>query len=295
MPRLEYRFSGDAFADGAGDDNFLIDLSANLSRLYGRLIRQGQIFKINSVDVRIVNPNTPVQDEVMAVSGKLVYFHPTSGRTKAWKTAKSSVMSHRKTMGLKTTRGNYDFRVGLFKGWGSTTDTGILLSGVQHNAWINSSSDYLVLNGGGDTDVDIFGNHNANLNTSPGLTNPTGGFGHWAMKDAASIADELDFMRNEHTFFTPGEAALFTSSLPFQVSFTSVFASGIGASEAANSVTTSDRASGPLYVMCGLLGVKIDTTTVDDSAAQVADWTLEISVDVESWSPLQKKSRRKKR
>jgi len=295
MPRLEHNFGGDAFADGAGDDHYLIDVSAGLSRLYGRLIRQGQVFKINSIDVRLVNPNTSIQDEVMAVSGKFIYFHPTSGRTRAWKTAKDSVLSHRKTMGLRSPPGYYDFRVGLFKGWGAKTDAGVQLDGVAYNAWINSDSDYLVLNGGGDTDIDIFGNHNDNLGTRSGLENPTGGFGHWAMKDAASIADELDFVRDEYVFFRPGEASLFTSSVPFQVSFTSVFASQTGASEAANSVTTADRCDGPIYAMCGLIGVKVDTTTVDDSAAQTADWEIEISVDVESWSPLQKKKSRRKR
>ena len=47
--------------------------------------------------------------------------------------------------------------------------------------------------------------------------------------------------------------------------------------------------------MCGLLGVYIDTTTIDDSLGQTADWGIEVSVEVESWTPIMKKSRRTKR
>ena len=43
MVRLDYTFDGDAFADGHGEDKFLIDLSEGLSQLYSRKIAQANL------------------------------------------------------------------------------------------------------------------------------------------------------------------------------------------------------------------------------------------------------------
>lgn len=295
MPRLQYTFSGDAFADGAGGDKHLIDLSEELSGLYGKMVRQGQIFTVNHVDIRLVNPNTALQDEVMAVSGKLLWYHPTAARIEAWKTAFRATQAQRKTMGNTGSEG-YDFRVGFGEGY--STDVGAFGTGVKYNAWLNSASDPLLLSAPGESDQDIFGNHNANLDTSELPKNPHGGFGHWAQKDAAAILDELDFVCNEDGFYIDGAASLAAASLGFQLSFTSLYESALGATEAANSVTNASRMELDGPVMLGLIGVYIDTTTIDDDMPQSQDWRIEVSVDVEKWSPIfkgRKKSRRRKR
>lgn len=295
MPRLEYTFDGDAFADGAGGDKHLIDLSEELSGLYGKLVRQGQIFYVKGVDIRLVNPNTAMQDEVMAVSGKLIWYHPTAPRLKAWKVAFAATQAQRKMLGNTHSEG-YDFRVGF--GPGYSTDVGAFGTGVKYNAWLNSSGDPLLLSSPGDTDQDIFGNWNANLDTSELPKNPHGGFGHWAQKDAAALLDELDFVTHEDGFYIDGAASLAAQTLGWQLSFTSLYESAIGATEAANSVTNASRMELDAPIMLGLIGIYIDTTTIDDELVQTQDWRVEISVDVEKWSPIfkgRKKSRRSKR
>jgi len=281
MVRIEYAFHGDAFADGAGNDRFLMDLSEGLSSLYSRKIAQGQIFKIRAVEFGLRNPNTAGQDEMMAVAGRLIWFTPTSYRKKAWKVAKNMVAMHRRTMGIAHSK-NYDFRVGLITGY--STDVGAFGEGVKHNAWVNADDDPLLL-ACAQQNQGIFKNWNDNHGAQPQPQNPTGGFGHWAQKDADAIADELDFTTNEATIFYPGQASETHQSAPFAVGFSNVIDSALGVSgEIAD--TQNHRTEGPLSVMCGLLGIYVDTTLVDDTETQNQDWTLVVSVDVESWSPI---------
>ena len=134
--RLEYTFEGDAFADGGGGDKFLIDLSEDLSNKYGRLIRQGQVFRVSRINMRLKNPDTLVQDQTIAASGKLFYYHPTVNRKKAWKVALDTWNANRRALGV-TGRG-MDFRVGISDGY--STNVGAGNDGVKFNAWINAKS-----------------------------------------------------------------------------------------------------------------------------------------------------------
>jgi len=295
MLRLQYYFGGDAFADGAGGDKFLIDLSDEMSQVYGRLIRQGQIFKVSGVDVRIVNPNTVLQDEVMALSGKFLYFHPTGPRKKAWLNAFKATQTARRYFGEQTKSPGYDFRVGLASGY--STDVGAGNEGVRFNAWLNAADDPLQLTNTVN-DRDIFGVYNGSLiEAEAPRKNTDGGFGGPFQKDADALLDVLDYVTNDSDPIIEqlGAASDEAQSVPFMVSFTSLYESAAGATEAANSVTNADHIDGPLDVMCGLLGVYIDTTTIDDDLVQSQDWGLEVSIEVESWTPIMKKSRKSKR
>lgn len=298
MVRLEYSFSGDAFADGSGGDKFLIDLSEDLSALYGRLIRQGQVFRIRQIDARIYNPNTTLQDEVMAVSGKYIYFHPTGARKGAWKNAYRATQEARKRIGFKTHTGNYDFRVGFSDGY--ATDVGVAplfnQQGVKYNAWLDAEDEPLMLINSND-EQSIFGVYNTMMDQLPAPVTPSySGFGSPYQKDADALADVLDFVANDTSggYFVKGQAALDAQTAPFQCSFTSIYASSVGETSDANSVTNPSHLEGPLDVLCGLIGVYIDTTTIDDSLSQTQDWGLQISVDVEEWSPILKSKKRRR-
>lgn len=294
MPRLQYDFSGDAFADGSGGDKFLIDLSEGLSNLYGKMVRQGQIFRVRQVDVRCVNPNTLVQDEVMGVSGKLVWFHPTSPRKKAWLGAFRACQKLRGLYGFSSASSprNYDFRVGLAQGY--STDVGIFGEGVKFNAWCNSDSDELHLTHGNEWQS-IFGVWNKSLMNISSPYNYTEGFGTPFATAADALGDEMDFISQEYVYFKKDQASLEAASAPFQVAFSQVFDSaGHIVSYDIGGTTTPSHIDGPLDVMCGLLGVYVDTTTVDDSETQTQDWRIEVSVDVESWSPIVKRRKSKK-
>jgi len=271
---------------GVAHDNahkYLIDVSEGLSELYGRLIRQGQVFSIKSVEARIFNPGTTTQDENIVLAGKFIYAHPTGNRKKAWRTALTTWIRNRRALGIRSR--NSDFRVGLSEDY--STDVGIFGEGVKFNSWINADDDPLLLFGGNDNQA-IFRNHNRNmsidLHAQP--VNPSDGFGHWAQKDADSLGDELDFVTAENSYFTLGEASEVAQTVPFMV--------GLGAwSDDSQSdpndfaFATNVHRSEDIPAMCGLLGIYIDTSTVDDSESGTAqDYGIEITVDIESWSPL---------
>jgi len=295
MPRLNYQFGGDAFANGAGGDKHLIDLSEGLSDLYGKMVRQGQVFRVRQVDVRLINPVDTVQNEILGVSGKLVYFHPTTARKKAWANAFRACQRLRGVHGFSgaSSPRNYDFRVGLADGYSS--DVGVFGEGVKFNAWCNSDADELHLTYAADSKQSIFSVWNRSLMYNRSPYNYAEGFGTPWQSDAAALGDEIDFIANEHTYFEQDEASTEAATLPFQVAFSQVFDSaGHLVSYDIGGTTTHDNLTGPVSVMCGLLGVYIDTTTVDDSEFQTQDWVIEISVDVQSWSPILKQRSRRK-
>ena len=107
---------------------------------------------------------------------------------------------------------------------------------------------------------------------------------------AASATDEdYDFTTEEDSYFIEGWAHESTESLPWQLQFTSVVDSGSGVDGDAFGVTPSVHVSLPesVPIMCGLIGVHVDTTLVDDNENPLSmEATLEVTIDVERWSPL---------
>lgn len=278
--RLSYTFGGDAFADGSGGDKFLIDVSEGLSQVYGKLVRQGQVFTIRDVVVRIVNPGSAIQDNNMNVSGKLVYYAPTRYRKLAWKQAFETWLSNRRDLGVNG-RGS-DFRVGFSDDY--STDVGAFGTGVKFNAWINDEETPLQLNSGTEN-MDIFGNWTANYGvSSPDTTHKS--FGHWAQKDTASLGDDLDFVTNESQYYSVGEASNIAQVIPFQVGFGAWWDDANTDPADFSGITNQSSYMSRFHAMCGLVGVYVDTTTVDDTISQTQDWLIEVSLDVEAWSPL---------
>lgn len=296
MPRLTYRFENTLFQDGAGSHKYLCDISEKLSKVYGRLIRQGQVFKIRRIEARIFNPNTGIQDVVMSASGNYIFMTPTSNRKKAWFHAFKAVQANRRLLGnvVSNKHSSYDFRIGLAPGY--STDVGIWGEGVKFNAWIKSDADSLLL--AGDPQNGIMDVYNNQLDAGMALVrphNPDDGFGTWIDKNLAAAGDQLDFVNNEEEFFTPGTAGVDFDNAPFSVAFSSVYDSFGDAQDSLGTVTNPSVAEGPLNSLCGLIGVHIDTTGSDDSSSQTQDYGLEVIIDVESWSPIMKsKSKNKK-
>lgn len=289
MPRLEYTFDGDAFADGAGGDKFLIDLTEGLSAMYGKLVRQGSVVKVRGVDIRIKNPNEGLQDQNMSVAGKLLYFHPTLHRKNAWKTAFRAWLDTRKASGINS-RGA-DFRVGLYDGY--STDVGLLNNGVKFNAWIDDEEEPLMLASSTSTS-DIFGIYTANHGvTSPDTTHRN--YGSPYARTVEAVGDDPDFVTNESQYYVEGDANRDANTIPFQLGFGSWWDDFNTDPADFNGVSNAERITTDFMCMCGLIGVYVDTTTVDDSAAQTQEWSIEISVDVESWSPMLPKKKRSRK
>jgi len=288
MPRISWYFDGDAFADGSGGDKFLIDITEKLSELYGKLVRQSSVVRVRQINARIVNPGTLVQDQAIAVSGKMVYYHPTRNRKLAWKNAFETWLSNRQALGVRS-RGA-DFRVGLLDDY--STDVGVSNDGVRYNAWINDEEEPLMLVSTTENQ-DIFGNWTENNEiTSPDGSNAN--FGHWAQKDSATLGDDLDFVTNQTAYYAVNEASKTAAVVSFMVNFSAWFDDAQADPSDFASATNAQTIRGPFDVMCGLVGVYVDTTTVDDSETQTQDWGLEITLDIESWSPLMPKRKKRK-
>jgi len=293
MPRLTWSFIGAANGTGERDEKFLIDVSEKLSEHYGRLVRQSNNFTVKNAYIRVFNPNQTGEvydDEVLAVSGKLVYFEPTKNRSKAWANGFTAWLNNRKALGIKS-RGA-DFRVGLASDY--KTDVGMFTDGVKYNAWINADDDPLMLTNQNDAQS-LFATWNRNLALNQeGPTNPNGGFGHWAQKDADAILDELDFVQNEEPYYKVGEASPHAAVAPFMLNFSVWFDNGTSDPADFGSATNAQKVDGPLTAMCGLFGVYVDTVTVDDSSTENQDYGIEITLDIEKWRPIMMQSKRMK-
>ena len=295
MARISWYFEGAANGTGERQQKFLCDISEKLSEYYGRLIRQSHTFTIRSIDIRVVNPDQTGEiydDEVIAVSGMFNYYEPTKNRIAAWRNGFEAWLTNRKSLGVKSR--NADFRVGLSDGY--STDVGVWGDGVKFNAWINADDDPLMLNNSVDKQS-LFRTWNEAVASQALIqpTNPTGGFGHWAQKDADSLLDQLDFVTNENEYFTEDQASTTSQRLPFMLNFSAWFDNATSDPADFGSVSNAEHIQGPIRSMCGLMGLYIDTVTVDDSETENQDYGIEVSMDIQSWKPLiPRRSPRKK-
>jgi len=288
MPIFQYQFEADATGDGATSDKFLVDVSARLSELYGRLIRQGQVFKIRRIQARLYNPNTLIQDETIAVSGKIWYYHPTLYRKLAWHQALKTWKQARQKMGISQ-RG-VDFRVGLHDGYGEAGAGSKL--GVYQQCWIKDEEKPLQLTASDDEDRDIFGIWSENHAIATPNPSAVRNFGTAFARNADADDDFLDFVTNSLAYYNEEAASKEACVAPFMLNFSGWHDNADADPEDFSSATNAAIIPGPMHVMCGLIGVYVDTTIVDDSETPggTQDWGLELHVDVESWSPIMDKS-----
>lgn len=289
MPHLDYSFDIDMARDGAtGGQRHLIDISKELSALYGKLVRQGQTFKVNSIQVALESPGGALEtaNRAMAVAGDLYYMHPTANRKKAWVNGLQAVNRLRRLMGIVSK--GYDFRVALRgnSGWDS----------VDNQAWVRNEDEPLVISYHPDPQNSLCTVYNdrlmdASLPVDPDIL----GFG--APFDFPGLGSgDADFTANDATYYQEGNASIDMAGIRFQTSFSGAYDdSGSGGDWGA--MTNSEVVDGPIWAMCGLIGIDIDTTYVDRSEAQTQNAIMHVSVDVESWSPLvsSKRGRRGRR
>lgn len=289
MPRITVGHTSTVDMDGASSQRFLIDIAKELSQRYGKLIRQGQLFKIKNVGVRVYNPNTLTQDNLLTASGRLLFYGPTKNRKDAWKSAFRAVQNLRKSHGLKSK--NYDFRVGLESSFGE----------VVNQAWVRSESDELYLGGIDDDRNAIFAVHNAqldNTNYSP-PDERMNGFG--TPYDVPGLTEgDLDFkegLYGDSPYFIEGAADLTMESIPYSVAHAGSWDNWdlTGGINDHVGVTNAENIDVNAMVMCGLIGVTIDTQVPDDSESQTEDYGIQVTIDVEKWTPIFQKRKSKKK
>ncbi len=284
MPRLTLRRSMSSANDGAMSYRETLDLTRTLSEYYGRLIRQGSVVMVRGVDVRVYNPNTASQDNIVSASGRLCWYAPTGPRKKAWINAFNAVQRLRRMAGLQEE--GYDFRVGL--------GPDVLLDGhedwpeVAQQAWIRSESDELYLGYENSSDQNsIFAVHNAQLNQTQEPVDPDlNGFGFPFDTPWALGTGDMDFKEGSQDtgFFIEGQASRMMDCVPFSVahagSYDQLLTDDFGAVTNAEHI---DFHGHSVPVLCGLMGLEIDTTIPDDSELGTEDFGIEVTIDVESW------------
>lgn len=263
------------------------------------MVRQSNNFTVKNAYVRVFNPNQTAEtfdDEVLACSGKLVYFEPTRNRMLAWRNAFKSWLANRKLLGVKYE--NADFRVGFADNY--STNVGAFNEGVKYNAWIKDEEDPLMLTCSDDIQRSIFGvwNEQQTRGTNPD-PQPTESFGTWIDPNAGADFDELDFVAHQNSYFTDGAASETAQTAPFQVNFSAWFDNATSDPDDFGSATNAQVIQGPIKAMNGLIGVYVDTVTVDDSSSENQDIGIEVTLDIQKWdsiwSKLKSKSRRKSR
>ena len=270
--------------DLTGEPETLIDVSVLLSDFYGRLVRQGQVFKCTNFNFTLRQDDNLLNNEVGgAVSGFLQYYEPTKYRKAAWIYAFNQCQKARKAHG--TPMSNYDFRVGLHTDYPE----------VFRQAWVQADQNPLYLAGGVAGQNSIFKTWNANADKKLTIQQPQEmlNFGTpVAFTDTSSSADR-DFVINDTAYFKQNNASEQAGNLAFMASFMNRIEDNQTSDTAASAGTTAHSYYAPIHAMCGLIGVKLESSAIDATIAN-DDVTLDISFDVESWSPIKKPKRRKR-
>ena len=278
MPRIRKQLTFDTDADGVTVQRSLIDVTADLSNYYGKLIRQGQVVTMTNFSIGIGHESTSNQQGAMC-AGRISYFAPTKYRKAAWKYAFAQTQKNRKTYGHPPVKG-YDFRVGFLHnvtGWNV----------VANNAYgaIDDHPLALCSTGSSVGESDIFGTWNHNRDLIRGNTEPYALAGWQANLDLldASTESDPDMIMNEATYFTPGMAYPIVDVVNFSCAFV-----GVAGSDGYHS--SHWQYDGNINAMCGLIGIDISDTQVDGDG-NLDDFYLYIDFDVVKFTPI--KQRRK--
>ena len=264
-------------------DTYLLDLPGQLCDQLQTMVRQGQYFKVVGIDMNVTDISG-AQSEGF-VSGRLKYYAPTRGRCEAYKQAFRAVQRGMKLQGVNI-RGNrnYDFRVAPEP----------LSNYTNGSSFVNVATvngvDALVLTGAGGSDIECFGNYNANIQPSQsGAPTFNPGFG------LPGIGSGTDFVLNEGQLFDPTmvrSADTAYESIPFQVSFSD---STAGTATAAFQMEWRPDPALYLAVMLGMFVVEYDSI----EGSPNSNLELEIAIHVSGWKSIMgnpdKKRRRSKR
>jgi hypothetical protein len=212
---------------------------------------------------------------------------------KAWQNAFRSWLANRKLLGVKSQYA--DFRVGFSENY--STDVGMFNEGVKWNAWIKDEEDPLMLTYNADSQQSIFRVWNENQIDAAQPHHPTESFGTWIDPNPSADMDELDFVTNQNSYYAQNEASETAQVAPFMVNFSAWFDNGTSDPADYGSATNVQKVEGPINAMCGLIGIYVDTVTVDDSESENQDIGIEVVLDVERWTSIWSalKPRRKSR
>ena len=276
---LNYIFDANDVAD-----SYLVSLPDQLCQQLQTMVRQGQYFKVVGIDMNVTDLSG-AQSEGF-VSGRLKYYAPTRGRCEAYKQAFRAVQRGMKLQGVNI-RGNrnYDFRVAAEPLANYTNGSSFL------NVATINGVDALVLSGAGGSDIEVFGNYNANIQPSQTAAvdfNP--GFG------LPGIGLGTDFVLNEGEIFDPSlmrSADVGYESIPFQVAFSDSTSTGTTAATAFQMEWRPDPAL-YLAVMLGWFEIEYDSI----EASPNSNLELEVAIHVSGWKSIMgnpdKKRRRRK-
>ena len=90
-----------------------------------------------------------------------------------------------------------------------------------------------------------------------------------------------------------GSADQTMDSIPYSVAHAGAF-DNLGTDDF-GAVTNAENIIVDSMVMCGLVGVTIDTQIPDDSELQTEDYGIQVTLDIEKWSPIFSRKNQKKK
>jgi len=266
-----------------------IDMPLELSRTYNRMIRQGQSFKIEGIDMTLSTQGTLGGGQI---SGYIRYMAPTKGRVQAYRDAFKAVKSAMKIQGVSTA-GNkqYDFRVGFNANdypklinqatLGETNDDGDSLGLYLTYPLEDASGDEI-----GQSIFEVYNNNinpaGTGVNTANLFSHGYGTFGTQSSPTDFVLRDDLQFSGN------PLAADTGWDYIPFTLSWTP--------DTTDQAVSFNWRPVGDKYlsVMCGMLQIRVEEVNLDGNAPAIE---LSTAVHTSGWSSIMsdKKPRKKSR
>ena len=255
-----------ATGDGDVTNRFgIIDCAAILSSMYGRNIRQGNVFKLVGFDVSPVAREDGQHEGVSMGSGTIEFMRPTKNRIQAWKNGLKTALELRKSGGLGVggRRGQYDFRVGLRPAFGTVSNQA---------AFVDDDEIYLTHD---DAQRGLFPNYNSVNETSLDAEPDVTSYDSFGLKHAYSdelVGDEDVNVEAtdsdlESEYWNPTHASVIPLGIGWQWAKGGRF--GGAAEDSPSWGVTSERYRLPdgyhLPVMCGLIGWKQTLAAHDDS------------------------------
>tara|TARA_Y100001973_G_scaffold89298_1_gene135494 strand:- start:60 stop:1016 length:957 start_codon:yes stop_codon:yes gene_type:complete len=314
MGKYLHTVTGSLDVDQADDGlnmtvNRLIDVSAQLSQRFGRMIRQGQTFDLLGIDISARHADSG-NDVGGAVSGLLNWYSPTKGRIAAWKKAFRTTQRLRKLSGIEgsSNRSAYDFRVGLINGYDTVRQNAEMLE--DEPLYLHHSSDpkqslFAAYNKAQDAEgVDIDGDIAEDVY---GLVDGWDGMA-WGN---APVGHDYFADDQEHALFVPGTAHTVLEYTGFSTAFgarsedeAGLFQTMLGTAANVESGEAFPASPGvydymwrplkPVPIMCGLIGLQPMSTMVDEAGVFTDDITIDYAVHIGGWSPFIKSKKSKK-
>lgn len=256
-------------------DQYIMDLSGELSKQLQHHVRQGNYFKVVGIDMTVSDYGGG--EGGGQITGYLDYFIPTRGRCEAYRSAFAAMRQAMKLQGISMSQNSaYDFRCNFTEGPYLNTFTNCAsLDGNVELALIDAASQ----------SADVFRVHNTSVDPIQQGTPQFGtGFNTMGVQNTPT-----DFVLNDGDIGFTGNsnyASGVYESIPFQLTYSP------GSTDVSMSLQWRPDPALYIAVMCGLIQLRVDEIDLDDAATALR---LSVAVHVAGWKSIMGSPDKKRR